>query len=99
MASSEFFRKGFSWSAKKSVREILTSTTTERQAPFQPITSGVSPLAQDCSERTMPQRYRVRSHCSARRTSCAWVMVQVLTQNACNEKYFVWGREGKPYHG
>src|SRR5438270_13709657 len=94
MASPGFLRKGFSWSAKKSAREILHSTTTERHAPFHPITSGVSPLAQDCSESTMPQRYRVRSHCSARRTSCAWVMLQVLTQNAFHEKYFVWGPHG-----
>src|SRR5947209_1229591 len=74
MPVSGFMRQGFSRSAKKSAREILHSINMERQEFFQPITSGVSPLAHDCSESTMPQRYFLRSHCSASRTICWWVM-------------------------
>ena len=48
--------------------DSLHSTTTERQAPFQPIASGTSPLTQVCSERTIPQPYR-RSHSTAFPTS------------------------------
>src|SRR5215831_16875692 len=80
-------RKGFSRSARKSAREILHSIRTERHFPFQPITSGVSPLAQDCSESTTPQRYFLRSHCSARRTSCWWVTICFVPRTLPVGKY------------
>src|SRR5215831_1226877 len=80
-------RKGFSRSARKSAREILHSIRTERHFPFQPITSGVSPLAQDCSESTIPQRYFRRSHCSARRTSWWWVTIVVVMATLAAGKY------------
>jgi hypothetical protein len=55
MPFSGLRRNGFSRSARKSAREILHYTVTEWQPRFHPIASGVSPLAQLCSESTTPQ--------------------------------------------
>src|SRR6202040_483912 len=71
---SGLVRKGLALSTRKSERVTLHSTSTEWQARFHPIASGISPLTQACSERTTPQRER-RNQRTALSTSWAWVIV------------------------